>query len=210
MNRPEDAEAAYLLAIAKAKSVPRCEPYIALGALKASQKKWKPAEDYYRKALTIPAGELTLRTARHNLAVLLSRNEAGWAEAENLWKQNGDYLPSQMILAESLAARPGRRDDVIQLCRKILSTAPDHLSSRLLLADELQQAGDRAAAISEFRRALSQQPDSPVIHEKLAASLAGSGREKEALAMLRVALTYSDANSRSRIQRAIKSLEQAR
>lgn len=214
MNRTDDAEAEYLQAIAKANRTPpgRAEPYVALGALKASQKKWKTAEGYYRKALGMPADELTLRTARHDLAVMLSRNDAGRAEAERLWGQNGNYVPSQLSLAESLAAR-GQTAGAIQLYRGILSAAPGHLSARLLLAEQLEKAGDRAAAISELRTALSIQPDNPVVFERLAASLIGSGSEADAARLLRTVFLYGDYGDpdwRSRMQKAIKRLEQAR
>jgi tetratricopeptide (TPR) repeat protein len=211
MNRLDDAEAQYLAAIGKANRNPpgRSEPYIALGALKASQRKWKDANDYYRKALTIPAGELTLRTARHNLAVLLARKDAGWAEAQRLLRQNGDYVPSELVLAEALATR-GQTNDAIQVYREILSALPDHLASRLQLAAELEKDGDRAAAVFELRTALARQPDNPVILERLAANLARSGSETEAAALYRLALSHSEPALRSRIQKALKRLERVR
>jgi tetratricopeptide (TPR) repeat protein len=214
INRYSDAEAAYLQAIKNAGLHPpgRCEPYVALGSLKASAKKWKAAEQYYRQALTIPAGELTLRTARHNLAALLARTVARRPEAEDLWRRNGDYAPSELMLAESLAGR-GQTADAIQLCRRILAAAPEHLSARLLLATELQKAGSQADAIHELRIALSMQPRNPATLETLAESLQGSGREGDAARLLRTVLDYGesgDSEFRSRMLKAVKRLEEKR
>jgi tetratricopeptide (TPR) repeat protein len=206
INRYSDAEAAFRLAIAKAN---RCEPYVALGALLASEKKWKEAERQYRIALTMPAGELTLRTLRHNLGDLLARTDGGWAEAQQLWRQNGDYLPSQLVLAEALVER-GQSADAIQLCRKILSAAPDHLSSRLLLAAELQRTGKQAESLLQLRIALSMQPGNPALLEKLAVSFPGSGAEAEVARLLRAILDngeIGDPEVRAGMRRALKRLE---
>lgn len=206
INRNSDAEAAFRLAISKAN---RCEPYVALGALKASEKKWKEAETHYRAALKIPAGELTARTLRHNLAMLLARADEGWPEAEQLLLQNGEYLPSRLILAEHLAAR-GQASEAIALYRGILAAVPEHLSSRLLLAGELQKSGKRAAAIDQLRIALSMQPDSLTLVETLAASLAGSGSDAIAARLIRTVLqngAIQDPEVRAAMRNALKRLE---
>ena len=211
LNRRDEAEAEYRLAIQKAAAKPpgRSEPYIALGLLEASQSRWEDAEINYRKALTIPSGELSLRTARHNLAVLLARKKRRRAEAETLWRQNGDYVPSQLAYAEALTAWK-RPKDAIRQYREILCEMPDHLSARLQLAAELEKSGDHKAAVSELRTARSQQPENPLILERLAENLEATGGRSEALEVYRAALDYGvKGTAQSRMRKAVKRLEQS-
>jgi tetratricopeptide (TPR) repeat protein len=212
MNRLDEAEAEYRIAIRNAaRHTPgRSEPYIALGLLKATEGKSAEAEGYYRKALNIPAAELSTRTARHNLAVLLAKDSKRRSEAEQMWIDNGDYLPSQLALAQHYAAEK-RSADAIRVYREILRSVPDHLSGRLRLAAELEKSGDRNGAIIELRAAAAQQPENALIREDLARVLSASGHATEALAVYRTALADApDAATRSRIRTAIKRLERIR
>lgn len=212
MNRLDEAEAEYLAAARNAdrKAPGRSEPYVALGLVKASQGNAKEAERNYRTALTIPAAELSIRTARHNLASLLARKANGRAEAERLWRENGTYAPSQLALAESYIAQK-RRPEAIGAYRELLRYVPDHLAARLQLAALLAAGGERADAIAELRIAVSQQPGNPLILERLAAQLDGTGNRDEALALYRSALEHGPAAAaRSRIAGAIERLERLR
>jgi len=209
MNRMDEAETEYRLAARNAARKPpgRSEPYIALGSLKASERKWSEAERYYRMALSIPAAELSQRTARHNLALLLARNDKGWSEAERLWSENGNYVPSQLAYADALAAK-GRRDDAIRQYREVLREMPDHLAARLQLATQMEQSGDRKAAIAELRHAANQDPKNALVLERLAGNLAASNSATEAARLYRSALGYSaDPDQRRRINKALKRLE---
>jgi tetratricopeptide (TPR) repeat protein len=204
MNRFDDAEAEYKIAVQNANRVPpgRSEPLIALGLLKATQRKWSDAERYYRQALDIPAAELTRRTARHNLALLLARKSATWPEAERLWNENGAYVPSRLALAQAYSAK-GRTAEAIAKYRDVLSELPDHLSARIELATELEKSGDREAAASELREALSQQPRNALLVKRLAATLSSSGRRTEALALLSSEVEPdADRRTRSRARSA--------
>jgi tetratricopeptide (TPR) repeat protein len=199
MNRPDDAEKEYQVAFRNAsRNTPgRAEPLIALGVLKANQRKWKDSESYYRRALALPSAELTRRTARHNLAVLLARRPATWPEAERLWMENGSYLPTQLALAHAYGTR-GRTAEAISKYREVLSEVPDHLSARIELANQLEKSGEFDAAAAELRAALNQQPGNTLLMRHLAAALTSSGRRTEALALLNAANRGTDDRSRSR------------
>jgi hypothetical protein len=81
----------------------------------------------------------------------------------------------------------------------------------LQLAAELERSGDQKAAISELRTARSQQPENPLILERLAANLEATGGRSEALEVYRAALDYgAGGTTQSRMRRAVKRLEQAR
>src|SRR5262249_50483815 len=166
MNRPDDADAEHQAAVRNADRHPpgRSEPYVALGLVKAAQGKAREAESYYRKALTIPAAELSTRTARHNLAALLARTAKGATDAKQLWRENGSYVPSQLALAEAYAAR-NRVVEAITIYREMLRNVPDHLPGRLQLATELAGTGDRDCAIVELRVVVAQQPGNAAIQE---------------------------------------------
>ena len=167
MNRLDDAAAEYLEAERRARSARRsaANPSIALGLLKFEQRRWRDSESYYRRALAMPAPELTRRTARHNLAALLARRASGWAEAERLWRENGDYLPSRIALAEALSGRKETAKAISEY-RAILALAPDHLPARLQLASELERSGQRDSAIVELRAAMAQHPEIALIRER--------------------------------------------
>jgi tetratricopeptide (TPR) repeat protein len=212
MNRLEEAEAEHRAAIRNAERYPpgRSEPYIALGLVRASRGKVAQAEEYYRKALTIPAAELSTRTARHNLAALLARDDKYSAEARRLWLENGSYVPSQLALAQMYAAS-NKAAEAITIYRGLLRDVPDHLSGRLQLAAELAKTGDRDGAISELRVAASQQPGNAAIQERLGALLEAAGKHVDALTAYRSALDNApDRGARARIGSALKRLERAR
>jgi hypothetical protein len=66
------------------------------------------------------------------------------------------------------------------LWRESVNLAPTHPRPRLQLGEALADAGQRDAAIEQFRIAISLRPSDPVGHIKLARSLGDAGRWREA------------------------------
>jgi tetratricopeptide (TPR) repeat protein len=100
MNRIEEARASYRHSAALAPR--RAEPLNGLGSLDLLQGKWKSAESSFRAALVLPDQlPLATKAARHNLGIVLARKRDTRSEALDLWKQNGDYSPSKVRLADA-------------------------------------------------------------------------------------------------------------
>jgi hypothetical protein len=68
----------------------------------------------------------------------------------------------------------------VALWRESVDLAPTHPRPRLLLGEALADAGQRDAAIEQFRIAISLRPSDPVGHVELARSLGDAGRWREA------------------------------
>ena len=68
----------------------------------------------------------------------------------------------------------------VTLWRESVDLAPSHARPRLLLGEALADAGQRDAAIEQFRIAISFRPSDPVGHVELARSLGDAGRWHEA------------------------------
>jgi tetratricopeptide (TPR) repeat protein len=68
----------------------------------------------------------------------------------------------------------------VTLWRESVNLAPTHPRPRLLLGEALADAGQRDAAIEQFRIAISFRPSDPVGHVELARSLGDAGRWREA------------------------------
>jgi len=68
----------------------------------------------------------------------------------------------------------------VTLWRESVNLAPTHPRPRLLLGEALADAGQRDAAIEQFRIAISFRPFDPVGHVKLARSLGDAGHWREA------------------------------
>ena len=181
LNRRKDAEAAYHLAVKLAPA--SGEPLNALGSLKAEMGRAAEAKQLYQDAL---AKNPDLLAARHNLALLLSRQPGQVDEAVKLWRENiarqNDYLPSRISLAELLAGQ-GKNAEAIQEYRDILGLKSGYVAARLALADLLARDRQNAAALAELNQALSQQPDNARILERkgdVAGSLGDSATARQA------------------------------
>jgi tetratricopeptide (TPR) repeat protein len=170
LNRRKDAETAYMKAEMLAPN--SAEPYNALGTLKASEGKRADAEQLYKQALQKnPA----LLPARHNLALLLADQKGREKEAIDLWRENlrqalastgGDYLPSRLSLAGTLAAQDDNAGAVEEY-RRVLEAKPDYVAARIALADVLIKTNDRDGALDQLRQAAKQDSQDPALFERI-------------------------------------------
>ncbi|MEO8659588.1 MAG: tetratricopeptide repeat protein [Bryobacteraceae bacterium] len=118
MNRLDEARASYRHSATLAPR--RAEPLNGLGSLDMLQGKWKSAESSFKAALALPDQlPLAAKSARHNLGIVLARKRDTRSEALDFWKQNGDYAPSKVSLADASwqavnQGRPGNQEAIRQ------------------------------------------------------------------------------------------------
>jgi tetratricopeptide (TPR) repeat protein len=103
--------------------------------------------------------------------------EAGSAYQRALDRQPG-YLPAVRGLAK-LAVRDNRAPEAIRLLQEAADANPRSTAPLLELAAIHQQAGDRAAAIAAYRRALERNADDVVASNNLAVLLGGDATTLE-------------------------------
>ena len=103
--------------------------------------------------------------------------QAGSAYQRALDRQPG-YLPAVRGLAK-LAVRDNRAPEAIRLLQEAADANPRSTAPLLELAAIHQQAGDRAAAIAAYRRALERNADDVVASNNLAVLLGGEATTLE-------------------------------
>ena len=138
--------------------------YNAMGSLEAARGRWSKAEENYRKA---SADDPASVNARHNLALLLSRNGKSM-EAEELWygilKDNPDNLPALLSFADywSREGDPGRS---VMMYRCVLNLRPDYPGARRKLAVVLASQNRLVEAMEELKKARTDAPNAPELVE---------------------------------------------
>ena len=109
--------------------------------------------------------------------------EKGWQwryEQARLWI-------SEETLRKELEDRGGRYVQIVTLLQENLMANPADQSSRLLLADVYERAGDLPLALTAYREALSRSPDSVPILVRAVAALHRAGEFDEARRILETA-----------------------
>jgi tetratricopeptide (TPR) repeat protein len=186
LNRRKDAETAYIEAETLAPNA--AEPYNALGTLKASEGKRAEAELLYRQALQ---KNPNLLPARHNLALLLARQQGRAMEAIDLWRENllqsPDYIASRLSLAAELAVQ-GDSAQAAEEYRKVLEAKPDYVAARLALADLLVKANDRDGSLAQLYQASKEDAQDPALFERIGDLEAARQHVPEAQTAYRAAL----------------------
>lgn len=138
--------------------------YNAMGSLDTARGRWSKAEEEYRQAR---ADDPSSVNARHNLALLLSRNGPS-TEAEQLWwdvlKDDPDNLPALFSFADYLA-RNGDPNRAVKLYRCALNLRPSYPGGRRKLAELLAAQGNLSEALAELRVALGAAPDAADLWE---------------------------------------------
>lgn len=205
MNRRKDAEGAYKKAMMLAPN--SAAPYNALGTLKASEGKPQDAEGFYRDALM---RDPALLSARHNLALLLVSEKNRQSEAVDLWRENlrqqADYLPSRLSLAETLS-KSGDTAGAIEQYRQILMLKPEYVAAHLALGQLLNKSGDAEGALTELRGASAADPQNPAILEQIGDIEAARGRTAEARSAYQSALgAKPEKNIQKRLNNKLKAL----
>ena len=228
-NRLREAEATYKAALERARSLPEegrdrhvAIALSAVGHLKASQRKGREAERYYREALALD-GELL--EPRHNLAVLIARQDRKQAsrvdEAIGLWKENLDrqpnYLPSRLSLARTLNRRAQSRgwptDEAIEAAghyEKVIQIQPDYAAARLALAELYAKINKAKEAIEQLRQVLRKQPKTYRAFEMIGDIEAERGGFKDAVREYEEALKYAgDKKAKKRLLRKLRNTRQS-
>jgi tetratricopeptide (TPR) repeat protein len=177
----------------------RAEIQDAMGTLETTRKHWSRAEADYRQALADDPQSLN---ARHNLALMLSRN-AKSAEAEDLWKRNlaasPDHLPSLAGYADYLAryASPG---DARALYLRVTQLRPDYAGVHRKIAALWLQSGNPQAALAELQQAAGSSPDNPDLLEQIGDLQSQLGNPAAAVAAWKQAVDHaSDPAARRRL-----------
>jgi tetratricopeptide (TPR) repeat protein len=201
-NKRKEAEQEYRIAMKLAPD--SAEPLNALGSLKSQEGKNAEAEQFYREALT---KNDNLLAARHNLGLLLAKNEARQPEAINLWRdnlrRNPGYLPSRLSLAGTLAAR-NDTDGAITEYQAVIKAKPEYIAARTALADLYVQNHDTTDAIGQLQEAAKLDPQSSPSYEKIGDLESASGNRAEAKAAWQQALDHAtDKAARKRLSAKI-------
>jgi predicted O-linked N-acetylglucosamine transferase (SPINDLY family) len=84
--------------------------------------------------------------------------------------------------------RAGRLDLAEEICRRIVTAAPEHLDAWHLLGLMTQQTGRHREAVASYRRTVELRPQDPIGHNSLGNALMASGSADEAAACYRRAL----------------------
>lgn len=209
LNRLDEAER--LLRRAAALDSTLAEPYNAWGVLKASQGKRSEAERLYRQALSLKP---SLRSARHNLAVLLAGEPGRMAEAIGLWQQNLAEEPGHLASRLSLARALARHGDLRQAIREYETVAqarPGYAAVQRELSELHRRTGDLRAALRSARAAATIQPDSAEFHELLGDLEAQTGDAGAALRTYQDALRFASQRSqRNRLLAKLRAVGNSR
>jgi tetratricopeptide (TPR) repeat protein len=186
-------------------------PRIALGLLKASQKRDLAAEKHYKDALDLLApfgGNRNVLIASHNLALLLTGKKDRWRDAETMLRKNVEkrYVPSQQAMAEWLVHR-GDFAEAAKIYESLLAELPDFTAARLSLAGVLEKLGDDKGQRQNLLLAYQYDCDNPRIIIELARFEAGQKNWDAARRAYQEALNLtSDSALRKRIASALRRL----
>jgi tetratricopeptide (TPR) repeat protein len=175
----------------------------ALGSLDATRERWASAEDWYRKSLRDYEFYLN---ARHNLALLLSRNGPS-AEAESLWQGNLDHDDKDLPTLFGYANYLGRQRNYAkaeEMYVKALKLRPNYPGGRRKYADLLLSENKQQESLAQLRLALVDAPKSPELYEAIGDVEARQGNALEARRDWQKALEFT--RDREKIKQLKKKL----
>lgn len=152
----------------------------ALGTLAASRHKFPAAEKEYRQALH---DEPTNRSARYNLAILLTTNNHASQEAEDLWLRNladdSHHLTTRFAYARYLAATSRLPEAIVQF-RLALADAPDLIPLQRDFATALLSNHDARESLSVLQAAVLKAPEDIALLDQLAETESAVGNQSAA------------------------------
>jgi tetratricopeptide (TPR) repeat protein len=189
----------------------KAKPLIALALLKADEGRSADAIRGYREALrTLDSypGNKDILIARHDLALLLVKNQKSWTEAESLLGQNLDagYVPSRQFMAEWLAER-GKPAEAVPHFEALLAAEPQYTAARLELARQLEKLGDSARERAQLKLARQYDPKNPAVLLALARFESEQKQWGAAREAYQTALRYaSGSKTVGQIRTALKRL----
>lgn len=200
MNRLDEADQLYRVALRQAEEnresglTPAVTPwreradiFNGLGAVAASRRKFKLAQDYYERALQDDPG---LEAAKYNLANLLARAGPS-TRAVDLWRSNIAAAPQEPASRLALAAyleSNGDRSAATREYEGAVRVAPAHVAARQALARLYENDGRWQDAYEQLKAARGLSPEHPGIAEEFGDAAAKAGRPGEAAAAYREAI----------------------
>jgi tetratricopeptide (TPR) repeat protein len=160
------------------------EPHAALGQIYYNKWQWSDSEAAYRRAIELNPN---YPTAYHWYSVLLfdlGRNEEG----EAMITRAHQLDPMSSIISQNLAQLYRMKNDnkaAIELCRKIIELDPNFPGGHFTIAWSYLKTGRNDEAIAEFQRAAELNRGASFSLGELGAAFAYSGRNKDALELIR-------------------------
>jgi tetratricopeptide (TPR) repeat protein len=171
LNRLEEAKASFVTALETDKS--SAAAYYGLGQVALSKRSYVEAVDYFQKALTLAA---EANRIHYSLAMA--------------YRGLGDTEKARMHLAQQGPVGVRVADPLIDDLQELVQGARVHLM-RGKLAFEAKRY---AQASTEFRLAISAQPDNIAAHVNLGAALTQTGDQKGAIEEFETTLRLDSAN----------------
>ena len=163
------------------------------------------ASDAYEEAAErfARAAELEPNHPPHWLALAEALFQSGKAqEAVNALRQSERDFPNSAAVQAAIAElllELGRLDEAAVHAKKALEANPS-AETLLLRARIAERAGDYQTALEAARRARKKRGLTPEIAAQIARALAGLGKPKEALAVVKEALSRADSQSKPRLE----------
>jgi tetratricopeptide (TPR) repeat protein len=159
-----------------------------LGLLYQRINRKKEAATAYRKAISLSPDS----PEAYNALGALEADQRRDAEAEALYRsalsKQAGFLPARHNLAILIARKKGREAEAVSMLELNLAASPDHLPSRLALAEVLVQQGKRDEAARQYEALLARRAGYPAARVRLAGLLLESGEVDQAILQLNEAL----------------------
>jgi predicted Zn-dependent protease len=173
--------------LSKLQSILPDEVQLQSAVLDLKEKKFKEAEDGFRKLLQKNPGNERALSGLVQTEAAQKRLE----KAEQLLRQELDKSPDseaiRLLLAEVEVSR-GELDPALEQYQRLLAMKPGSAQYHLSLGRVYQQKGDLSRAIPELREAGRLAPKDPVPLAILAHAMIAAGQKREALSSLHHAL----------------------
>jgi tetratricopeptide (TPR) repeat protein len=156
----------------------------------------KEAEKWYRQAMALTPGS----PEPYNALGTIKASAGKRKEAEEFYRKalelNPGLLAARNNLALLLASKGDRFNEAVQLWQQNLTGSPEHLPSRLSLAEALAGNGRTKEAIGQYQEVVRLKPEYVGARVAMAALLAKDGRTGDALVQLREASRRQPADAR--------------
>jgi tetratricopeptide (TPR) repeat protein len=179
----------------------RARIWNALGSIAREERRDRKAEDLFRKAL---ADDPDDPNSRHNLALLLARR-GDFTEADQLWRNNTEFIASRVALADSLAQR-GQTALAAKEYLAVVAAKPEYVAAREALAKLYLHQNEPSSAIEQLDAALARSGQVPTLLELRADARAQAGEMDAARSDWSKALELvSDGADKARLSRKLRA-----